>query len=39
MGIFYGPRVIGTDMRSELLVSFLTELRLHLFNGMANQRP
>jgi hypothetical protein len=35
-GIFCGPRVLGTDMRCELLVALLSEVRLHLLDGIAN---
>jgi hypothetical protein len=39
VGIFCGPRVLGTDVRCELLVALLSEARLHLVNGFANERP
>src|SRR5216684_4480683 len=38
-GIFCGPGVLGTDMRCKLLVALLSEVRLHFFNGFANERP
>jgi len=38
-GIFCGSRVLGTDMRCELLVELLSEVGLHLVNGFANERP
>jgi len=39
MGIVCGSRVLGTDMRCELLISLLSEIRLHLVNGFASERP
>jgi hypothetical protein len=38
-GILCGSWVLGTDMRCELLVALLFEIRLHLVNGVANKRP
>jgi hypothetical protein len=39
IGIVCGSWVFGTDMRCELLVAPLFELRLHLLNGIAHKRP
>ena len=39
MGIVCGSRVLGTDMRFELLIALLSELCLHLVNGFAGERP
>jgi hypothetical protein len=38
-GIFCGLRMLGTDVRCELLVALLSEARLHLLNGTFNERP
>ena len=38
-GIVCGSRVLGADMGCELLVALLSEVRLHLVNGLANERP
>jgi|HubBroStandDraft_3_1064219.scaffolds.fasta_scaffold5451918_1 hypothetical protein len=38
MRVFCGSRVLGTDMRGELLVAFLLEPNLHLVNRFANER-
>ena len=38
-GFLCGSRVLGTDMRRELVVALLCEVRLHLINGSANERP
>lgn len=38
MGVFCDTRVLGTDMRDELLVAFLSKLRLHLVNSFTNKR-
>lgn len=38
-GIFCHSRVLGTNMRCELLVASLSEVRLHLLNGFAGERP
>ena len=38
-GIFCHSRVLGTNMRCELLVALLSEVRLHLLNGFADERP
>jgi len=37
-GILCGPRMLGADVRCELLVALLSEIRLHLLNGIANDR-
>jgi hypothetical protein len=39
MEIICRPRVLGTDMRCKLVVALLSELRLHLVNGFASERP
>jgi len=39
MGIFCGPRVSGANMRCELRIALLFEVRLHLVNRIANGRP
>ena len=38
-GIFCRSRVLGTNMRCELLVALLSEVRLHLVNGLADEGP
>lgn len=38
-GIFFRSRVLGTDVRCELLVALLSEVRLHLFDGLADEGP
>ena len=38
-GIVCGSRVLRTDMRCELVVALLSEVRLHLVNGIASERP
>jgi hypothetical protein len=38
MGVSCGSRVLGTNMGDELLVAFLSKLRLHLVNSFANER-
>src|ERR1700730_1086419 len=37
--VFCSSRVLGADMRCELFVALLFVVRLHLFNGVANNRP
>jgi hypothetical protein len=38
-GIFCRTRVLGTNMRCELLVALPSEVRLHLVNGLADEGP
>jgi hypothetical protein len=38
-GIFCRSRVLGANMRCELLVALLSEVRLHLVNGLADEGP
>ena len=38
-GMFCRSRVLGTNMRCELLVASLSEVRLHLVNGLADEGP
>jgi hypothetical protein len=38
-GIFCRSRVLGTNMRCELIVALLSEVRLHLFDGLADEGP
>jgi hypothetical protein len=38
-GIFCGSWVLGTDVRCELLIALLSEVRLHRVNGFADERP